>query len=47
MELVEGETLASRLDKGALSIELVVQYGVEIARALRSAHEKRIVNIAT
>jgi len=44
MELVEGETLASRLRKGALPIELVVQYGVEIARALRSAHDKRIVH---
>jgi len=44
MELVEGETLASRLRKGALPMELVVQYGVEIARALQSAHDRRIVH---
>ena len=44
MELVEGETLATRLRKGALPSELVVQYGLEIARALRSAHDKRIVH---
>ncbi len=44
MELVDGETLASRLRTGALPMELVVQYGVEIARALRSAHERRIVH---
>ena len=44
MELVEGETLAARLRKGALPTELVVQYGLEIARALRSAHDKRIVH---
>jgi serine/threonine protein kinase len=44
MELLEGETLASRLRKGPLPIELVLRYGAEIARALRSAHEKGIVH---
>jgi len=44
MELVEGETLATRLREGALPTELILQYGLEIARALRSAHDKGIVH---
>src|SRR4051812_11913781 len=32
MEYLEGETLASRLDKGALASDQVVKYGIEIAR---------------
>ena len=39
MELVEGETLASRLDKGALPIELVVQYGVDCPGASKRARQ--------
>src|SRR5713101_7940258 len=31
MELVEGETLSARLKKGALSIDLVLRYGSQIA----------------
>src|SRR5437867_1878920 len=31
MELLEGESLAERLTKGALSIEEVVRYGIEVA----------------
>src|SRR6058998_1506340 len=30
MEFLEGETLASRLDKGALASDQVVKYGIEI-----------------
>ena len=34
MELVEGETLAACLKKGALPVELVLRYGMQIADAL-------------
>jgi len=44
MELVEGETLAARLKKGALAIEQVLQYGVQIADALAAAHAKEITH---
>ncbi len=38
MECVEGETLAKRLEKGALPLEQVVKYGAQIADALDKAH---------
>src|SRR5262249_52789072 len=38
MECVEGETLAKRLEKGPLSLELVLKYGAQIADALDKAH---------
>jgi Tol biopolymer transport system component len=44
MELVEGETLAARLKKGALSIDLVLRYGAQIADALAAAHGKGITH---
>ena len=44
MELVEGETLAARLKKGALSIDLVLQHGAQIAAALAEAHSKGITH---
>ena len=44
MELVEGETLAARLKKGALPTELVLRYGAEIADALAAAHAKGIIH---
>jgi len=34
MELLEGETLAARLARGALPLAQVLQFGVEIAEAL-------------
>src|SRR3972149_7501141 len=40
MELLEGETVAQRLTKGALPIEQALRYGVEIASALDAAHRK-------
>jgi len=44
MEMVEGETLAARLKKGALSIDLALRYGVQIADALAAAHAKGIIH---
>jgi Tol biopolymer transport system component/predicted Ser/Thr protein kinase len=44
MELVEGETLAARLLKGALPFDLVLGDGVQIAGALAAAHARGIVH---
>src|SRR5215469_7441269 len=44
MECVEGETLAKRLEKGALSQEQVLKYGAQIADALDKAHLAGIVH---
>ena len=44
MELLEGGTLASRLYKGALPAERVMQYGIEVADALDAAHRRGIVH---
>jgi Tol biopolymer transport system component len=44
MECVEGETLAKRLEKGALPLDQVVKYGAQIACALDKAHRAGIVH---
>jgi Tol biopolymer transport system component len=44
MELVEGETLASRLAKGALSGPEVLKLGVQIADALDRAHRAGVIH---
>src|SRR5215510_11003824 len=44
MELVEGETLAHRLEKGALPIEQMLRLGIEIADALDRAHRGGVVH---
>ena len=44
LELLEGETLATRLARGPLSIADALSYGVEMADALASAHAKGIVH---
>jgi serine/threonine protein kinase len=44
LELVEGETLATRLKKGPLPMELVLRYGAEIADALAAAHTRGIIH---
>ena len=44
MELVEGETLAERLQRGALPIEQTLRIAAQIAEALEAAHEKGIVH---
>jgi Tol biopolymer transport system component len=44
MEYIEGETLAQRLVKGALPIQQVLQYAIEIADALDKAHRKDVTH---
>ncbi len=44
MELLEGETLAERLNKGALPLEQVLRYGMQIADALDKAHRQGIIH---
>jgi serine/threonine-protein kinase len=44
MELVEGPTLAEKLERGALPLEETVSIGRQIAEALEEAHEKGIVH---
>ena len=44
MELLEGESLADRLQKGPLPLKQALQYGVEIAQALETAHANGIVH---
>ena len=44
MELLEGETLAARLQKGRLPLEQTLRYGIEIADALDKAHRQGIVH---
>ncbi len=44
MELLEGETLAQRLTKGGLPVDLVLRHGMEIASALDAAHRKGVVH---
>src|SRR6267154_874075 len=44
MECVEGETLAKRLEKGALPLEQVLKYGMQIADALDKAHRSGVVH---
>ncbi len=43
-ELLEGETLRSRLASGALPVRKALDYGIQIARGLSAAHEKGIVH---
>jgi eukaryotic-like serine/threonine-protein kinase len=44
MECVEGETPAKRLEKGALPLEQVLKYGMQIADALDKAHRSGVVH---
>ena len=44
MELVEGETLADRLMRGALSFDAAIGLAHQIAEALEAAHEKGIIH---
>ena len=44
MEYVDGQTLADRLEKGALPVDQVLRHGIEIAGALDKAHRAGIVH---
>jgi Tol biopolymer transport system component len=43
-ELLEGETLRSRLGAGAVPVRKAIDYAVQIVRGLAAAHEKGIVH---
>jgi Tol biopolymer transport system component len=44
MEHMEGETLAARLERGPLAVDLLLRTGIEIADALDRAHRSGIVH---
>jgi eukaryotic-like serine/threonine-protein kinase len=44
MEYLEGQTLAARLEKGALPLDQVLKIGIEVAEALDKAHRQGIVH---
>ncbi len=44
MELLEGETLAERIRRGAFELGQLLELGIQIADALESAHAKGIVH---
>jgi TPR repeat protein/tRNA A-37 threonylcarbamoyl transferase component Bud32 len=44
MELLEGETLADRLARGALSVPLTVAIGLQLSEALAAAHSSGVVH---
>jgi len=44
LEYIEGETLASRLDRGALKLEEALRIAVQIADALDAAHRRGITH---
>ena len=44
MEYLEGETLASRLQRGPLPVKEAIRIGLEIADALDHAHRQRIIH---
>ena len=44
MEHLEGETLAARLEKGALPVDQALRYAIQIADALDKAHSAGIVH---
>jgi Tol biopolymer transport system component len=44
LELLEGETLAARLERGPLPLNQVLRFGIEMADALEVAHRQGIVH---
>jgi serine/threonine protein kinase/tetratricopeptide (TPR) repeat protein len=43
-ELLEGETLRAKLDGGPIPRHRAVEYGLQIARGLSAAHDKRLIH---
>jgi Tol biopolymer transport system component len=44
MEYLEGETLADRLSRGPLPLDLVLRFGTQIAGALAAAHRQGVIH---
>jgi serine/threonine protein kinase len=44
LELVEGDTIASRLERGPISADLALRIAKNICEALEAAHEKGVVH---
>lgn len=44
LELCEGQSLADRLERGPLSLDETLRYGIELAEALSSAHHAGVVH---
>ena len=44
MEMIEGESLAERLERGPLPLDQVLRYGAQIAGALDTAHRHGVVH---
>jgi serine/threonine-protein kinase len=44
LELIEGQTLAERMAKGAIPLEDALKIALQIAQALEAAHEKNMVH---
>ena len=44
LELVEGDTLADRLKRGAIQVEESLKLALQIAEALEAAHEKGVIH---
>ena len=44
MELLDGETLAHRLERGAMPLDEAIARAIEIASALESAHKQEIIH---
>jgi serine/threonine protein kinase len=44
LELIEGDTLADRLKRGAIPVEEALKLALQIAEALEAAHEKGVIH---
>ena len=44
LELIEGDTLANRIKKGAIPVEESLKLALQIAEALEAAHEKGVIH---
>src|SRR6202140_4573475 len=44
MEYLEGETLAARLERGKLSLDVALRYAAEVADGLDAAHRHGVVH---